>query len=72
MQRFFDRTRDDAPPGPVERDEVYRRLAFPRGVDDPVRRPYTAINMVSTVDGKVVVGGPGSTRMIGSETDHTS
>jgi 2,5-diamino-6-(ribosylamino)-4(3H)-pyrimidinone 5'-phosphate reductase len=71
MQRFFDRTRDDAPPGPVERDEVYRRLAFPRGVDDPVRRPYTAINMVSTVDGKVVVGGPGSTRLIGSETDHT-
>lgn len=70
MQRYFDRTIDGAPPGPVERDEVYRRLAFPRGVDDPVRRPYTAINMVSTVDGKVVIGGPGSTRLIGSDTDH--
>jgi 2,5-diamino-6-(ribosylamino)-4(3H)-pyrimidinone 5'-phosphate reductase len=71
MQRYFDKTREDAPPGPVEREEVYRRLAFPRGVDDPVRRPYTAINMVCTVDGKVVVGGPGSTRLIGSDTDHT-
>jgi riboflavin-specific deaminase-like protein len=70
MQRYFDKTIGDAQPGPVDRDEVYRRLTFPRGADQPVRRPYTAINMVSTVDGKVVVGGPGTTRLIGSETDH--
>jgi riboflavin-specific deaminase-like protein len=70
MQRYFDNTIEDAPPGAVERDEVYRRLALPRGVDQPVRRPYTAINMVSTLDGKVVAGGPGSTRLIGSDTDH--
>jgi 2,5-diamino-6-(ribosylamino)-4(3H)-pyrimidinone 5'-phosphate reductase len=70
MQRYFDKTIRDAQPGPVDRDEVYRQLTFPRGIDQPVRRPYTAINMVSTVDGKVVVGGPGTTRLIGSETDH--
>jgi 2,5-diamino-6-(ribosylamino)-4(3H)-pyrimidinone 5'-phosphate reductase len=28
------------------------------------------MNMVATVDGKVVVGGPGTTRLIGGETDH--
>jgi 2,5-diamino-6-(ribosylamino)-4(3H)-pyrimidinone 5'-phosphate reductase len=70
MQRYLDKTMEDAPPGVVEREEVYRRLALPRGVDQPVRRPYTAINMVTTLDGKVVVGGPGTTRLIGSETDH--
>jgi 2,5-diamino-6-(ribosylamino)-4(3H)-pyrimidinone 5'-phosphate reductase len=70
MQRYFDKTIGDAQPGPVDRDEVYRRLTFPRGADQPVRRPYTAINMVCTADGKVMVGGPGTTRLIGSETDH--
>ncbi|MGH2369332.1 MAG: RibD family protein [Chloroflexota bacterium] len=54
----------------MERTEVYRGLAFPRGVDHPTRRPYTVVNMVCTVDGKVVVGGPGTTRLIGSPTDH--
>jgi 2,5-diamino-6-(ribosylamino)-4(3H)-pyrimidinone 5'-phosphate reductase len=70
MQRYFDKTIDVAPPGQVDRDEVYRRLALPRGVDQPVRRPYMAINVVTTVDGKIVVGGPGTTRLIGSPTDH--
>src|SRR5687768_3923498 len=70
MERHFDRTVEGAPPGPVDRTEVYRRLAFPRGSNSPVRRPYTAINMVSTVDGKVVAGGPGTTRTIGSSSDH--
>lgn len=70
MLRHIDTTLDGAPLGSVDRTEVYRRLAFPRGADHPVRRPYTAINMVSTVDGKVVAGGPGTTRLIGSDTDH--
>ncbi len=70
MQRHLDTTLEGAQPGPVDRTEVYRRLNFPRGADHPVRRPYTAVNMVSTVDGKVVAGGPGTTRLIGSDTDH--
>ncbi|HEX2185407.1 MAG TPA: dihydrofolate reductase family protein [Chloroflexota bacterium] len=70
MQRHFDLTVPGAAPGPVERTEVYRRLDFPAGAETPLPRPYTAINMVATVDGKVVVGGPGTTRLIGSETDH--
>jgi riboflavin-specific deaminase-like protein len=69
MQRFFDRT-TGAPPGPVAREDVYRGLGFPAGADHPSRRPYTAINMVATVDGKVVIGGPGTTPLIGSATDH--
>jgi riboflavin biosynthesis pyrimidine reductase len=69
-QRYFDLARPEAPAGPVAVHEIYRDLRLPRGVDTPVRRPYTTINMVSTVDGKVVVGGPGSTGQIGSPTDH--
>ena len=69
MRRYFDTTVDD-PPGEVTREEIYRRLRFPRGAEHPSRRPYTAINMVATVDGKVVVGGPGTTRLIGGSTDH--
>ncbi len=70
MQRYFDKTVPDAVPGEVAREVVYQRLNFPPGVDHPVRRPYVAINMVSTVDGKVVIGGPGTTGLIGSATDH--
>ena len=69
-QRFFDLTLPDSLPGPVPPREIYRDLRLPRGVDEPAWRPYTTINMVSTVDGKVVVGGPGTTGMIGSATDH--
>ena len=36
----------------------------------PDDRPYVVVNMVATVDGKVVIGGPGTTRLIGSRTDH--
>ena len=68
--RHLDRTLPDSAPGPVPPDEIYRPLAFPPGVDTPSPRPYTVINMVSTVDGKVVVGGPGTTGLIGSPTDH--
>ncbi len=70
VQRYFDKTLAGGAAGPVSRDEVYRELRFPRGVDAPAPRPYTAINMVSTVDGKVVIGGPGTTRLIGSPMDH--
>jgi riboflavin-specific deaminase-like protein len=70
IQRLIDATRPDAAAGPVAREDIYRDIAFPRGVDLPSQRPYTAINMVATVDGKVVVGGPGTTRLIGGETDH--
>ena len=70
IRRYFDTTRPAAAPGEVKREDIYPSLAFPRGVDAPRRRPYTGINMVSTVDGKVVVGGPGTTPLIGSDTDH--
>ena len=70
MERYFDRTLADALAGHVTREDVYAALRFPRGVDEPFRRPYAAINMVSTLDGKVVVGGPGTTRLIGTPTDH--
>ena len=69
MRRYFDRTVDD-PPSEVTREDIYRRLRFPRGAGAPSPRPHTAINMVATVDGKVVVGGPGTTRLIGGQTDH--
>jgi 2,5-diamino-6-(ribosylamino)-4(3H)-pyrimidinone 5'-phosphate reductase len=70
MERYFDGTVRGAQPGTVDREQVYARLAFPEGVDRPTRRPYTVINMVSTVDGKAVVGGPGTSDSIGSATDH--
>lgn len=69
MQRLIDTT-TQAPAGPVPPEEVYRSINFPRGVDVPIRRPYTGVNMVATVDGKVVVGGPHTTELIGSRTDH--
>ena len=68
--RLFDLTRPDAQPGPVSPNEIYRELRFPEGVQAPSPRPYTVINMVSTVDGKVVVGEPGTTGLIGGPTDH--
>ena len=69
-QRHIDRTLPETVPGPVDPDQIYRSLDFPRGVDTPSARPYTVINMVSTADGKVVVGGPGTTGVIGGPTDH--
>jgi 2,5-diamino-6-(ribosylamino)-4(3H)-pyrimidinone 5'-phosphate reductase len=70
VTRYFDKTRPDAAPGETTREDIYPSLSFPRGVDQPRRRPYTGINMVSTADGKVVVGGPGTTHLIGGDTDH--
>src|SRR5687767_14671905 len=68
--RHVDRTLRDAASGPLAPDDIYRDLTFPGGVDEPFARPYTVINMVSTADGKVVVGGPGTTGLIGGPTDH--
>jgi riboflavin-specific deaminase-like protein len=72
IQRLLDHSRPDAAPGPATKEDIYPHLRFPRGVDVPGTppRPYVAINMVATLDGKVVIGGPGTTRLIGSETDH--
>jgi riboflavin biosynthesis pyrimidine reductase len=70
VQRLLDTTIKNGQPGEVKREEIYRHLNFPRGVDAPYPRPYTALNMVSTIDGKVVIGGPGTTRLIGTPTDH--
>lgn len=52
----------------IDRAAAYADLRFGDAV--PADRPYVVINMVATVDGKVVIGGPGTTRMIGSRTDH--
>ena len=70
MLRFFDRTLPEAAPGPVEPEEVYRDLRLPRGATVPGDRPYTLLNMVATVDGKVIVGGRRTSWTIGSATDH--
>jgi riboflavin-specific deaminase-like protein len=48
----------------ISPDEVYRDLTFPAG---EVSRPYVALNMVSTVDGKTALGE--SAAGIGSRTD---
>src|SRR5579862_9004732 len=47
--------------------DLYTDLQLPGGHAD---RPYTFANMVSTVDGKIVVGPVGATaRGVGSQTD---
>jgi riboflavin-specific deaminase-like protein len=72
IQRLLDHSRPDAAPGPTTREDIYPHLRFPRGAESPQGqpRPYLAINMVATLDGKVVIGGPGTTRLIGTPTDH--
>lgn len=54
-------------PGEVSLEAAFGDLALPPGVGD---RPYTYLNMVSTLDGKAVVGGAGTTWTVGSDTDH--
>ncbi len=49
----------------VDPGDIYRELAFPIEMRD---RPYTAINMVTTVDGKASVGG--KAYGLGSKVDH--
>jgi 2,5-diamino-6-(ribosylamino)-4(3H)-pyrimidinone 5'-phosphate reductase len=63
IQRLIDIT-DDANTLPAD---LYSRLVFPSPTSD---RPYTVINMVETVDGKTLVGQPGSTAAgLGGPTD---
>ena len=67
VYRLFDRVTAGVP-GPVSLSAVYADLRWPaaRSAD----RPYVAMNMVTTLDGKVVVGGTGTTKLIGSAIDH--
>src|SRR5688572_12399492 len=47
--------------------ELYSDLRFP---NPPANRPYTYVNMVSTVDGKILIGPRGSTaKGVGGPTD---
>ncbi|HEY9898000.1 MAG TPA: dihydrofolate reductase family protein [Pantanalinema sp.] len=48
-------------------EAAFADLALPVGVGD---RPYTFVNMITTLDGKAVVGGAGTTWTVGSDTDH--
>lgn len=73
MQKLYDQCLADElgerlPSGAIGREDAYARLGFNAHV--PADRPYVVVNMVATVDGKVVIGGPGTTRLIGSATDH--
>ncbi len=62
LQRLLDL--DAAAPDP---EDLYVRLDFPA---PPADRPYVYINMVSTVDGKIVLGEPGeSAAGVGGPTD---
>ena len=67
VYRLFDRVTASVP-GPVSLSAVYADLRWPaaRSAD----RPYVAMNMVTTLDGKVVVGDTGTTKLIGSAIDH--
>lgn len=65
MRCYFD-ARGDCPPGDLEVADVYGIGLFPSGQD----RPYTLLNMISSLDGKAVFGEPGSTWRLGSATDH--
>ncbi len=67
VYRLFDRVTASVP-GPVSLSVVYADLRWPAGRS--ADRPYVAMNMVTTLDGKVVVGGTGTTKLIGSAIDH--
>ena len=63
IERLIDNTENAGSPSA----DLYTNLTFPAAPD---HRPYTVINMVSTVDGKTLVGPPGSTaRGLGGPTD---
>lgn len=54
----------------MDAEGVYAGLSFPEA---PVGRPYTFINMVSTIDGKILTGGRDEHVMdLGSAVDHAS
>ncbi len=57
----------DTTPHPPEPDQLYTARDFPASSPD---RPYLYINMVSTVDGKIVIGNvSGSAAGVGGATD---
>lgn len=54
--------------GATPANTVYADLRFP---PPPAERPYVAINMVATIDGKIVTGGRDEPVVdLGSQTDH--
>ena len=59
LERLLDHT-SDTPTA----DALYTRIAFP---DGPLDRPYVFINMVSTVDGKIVLGDVGASAQAGDD-----
>jgi riboflavin biosynthesis pyrimidine reductase len=62
IERLLDKTGFSGHP-----DDLYLGLQFP---DSPPGRPYTYVNMVSTVDGKILIGPRGSTaKGVGGPTD---
>lgn len=62
MNRLLDRTGWQGDP-----EQLYTELAFP---EPPPGRPYIFLNCVSTVDGKLILGEPGSSsKGVGSSTD---
>ncbi|HLJ55833.1 MAG TPA: RibD family protein [Chthonomonadaceae bacterium] len=62
IERLLDLTGVDADP-----DDLYRAMTFS---EPPDERPYVVINMVSTVDGKIVIGEPsGPAKGVGGPTD---
>ncbi len=62
LQRLLDRTES-----PLEPSELYTRVEFPEPPDD---RPYVFVNMVATVDGRIVIGELGeSAKGVGEATD---
>lgn len=66
LHRYLDRNTIE-PPGDLTPDEAFADLGLPPGIGD---RPYTYLNMISTLDGKAVVGGPCTTWTVGTDTDH--
>lgn len=63
LERWFDQT-ENPPPDP---EALYTRVSFPAPPED---RPYLYINMVSTADGKIVIGQIGGTaKGVGGPTD---
>ena len=62
IERLLDQT-----PQPPSPDALYERIKFP---EPPADRPYVYINMVSTIDGKIVLGeSDGPAAGVGGPTD---
>lgn len=57
----------DAQPDVDDPQELYTKVVFP---DAPEDRPYIFLNLVSTADGKIVIGEPGGSAVgVGEATD---